>query len=98
MYCYFSHEFCHFDEYSVHVLYVLTFFLFSDKASFVLSVRDFDPKTNDACVKHYRIRRLDNGGFYISPKRTFDNMLDLIFHYRSKYLCFNPFPAGTESD
>ncbi|XP_053394693.1 tyrosine-protein kinase SRK2-like [Mercenaria mercenaria] len=54
-----------------------------DKASFVLSVRDFDPKTNDACVKHYRIRRLDNGGFYISPKRTFDNMLDLIFHYRN---------------
>lgn len=55
-----------------------------DKASCVLSVRDFDPKSNDACVKHYRIRRLDNErGYYISPKRTFDNMMDLMFHYRN---------------
>lgn len=65
---------------------VFMFFSIPDKASFVLSVRDYDPKTNDACVKHYRIRRLDNGGFYISPKRTFENMLDLIFHYRSMYI------------
>ncbi|KAL3867800.1 hypothetical protein ACJMK2_040819 [Sinanodonta woodiana] len=54
-----------------------------DKASFVLSVRDHDQKANDACVKHYRIRRMDDGGYYISPKRTFRNMLDLIQHYQS---------------
>jgi len=68
------------------VLFLLSSMYFiSDRASYVLSVRDHDPKSNDACVKHYRIRRLDNGGFYISPKRTFENMLDLIFHYRSKW-------------
>ena len=58
--------------------------MFSDKASCVLSVRDFDPKSSDACVKHYRIRNLDNGGFYISPKRTFSSVVDLIYHYRCK--------------
>ena len=68
------------------MLFLLSSMYFiSDRASYVLSVRDHDPKSNDACVKHYRIRRLDNGGFYISPKRTFENMLDLIFHYRSKW-------------
>ncbi|XP_053390610.1 tyrosine-protein kinase SRK2-like [Mercenaria mercenaria] len=51
--------------------------------SLVLSIRDFDPKTNNAYVRHYRICRTKNGGFYITPKRPFDNMLDLIFHYRS---------------
>ncbi|WAR22688.1 HCK-like protein [Mya arenaria] len=45
-----------------------------DRASYVLSVRDYDPKSNDACVKHYRIRRLDNGGFYISPKHAADGL------------------------
>lgn len=54
-----------------------------DKASCVLSVRDFDQKSSDACVKHYRIRNLDNGGFYISPKRTFTSVVDLIYHYQS---------------
>lgn len=58
--------------------------LFSDKASYVLSIRDHDPKTNDACVKHYRIRKMDNGGFYISPRRTFPSMIKLIDHYQSK--------------
>lgn len=57
---------------------------FSDKASYVLSIRDHDPKTNDACVKHYRIRKMDNGGFYISPRRTFPSMIKLIDHYQSK--------------
>ncbi|XP_067677182.1 proto-oncogene tyrosine-protein kinase Src-like [Haliotis asinina] len=53
----------------------------TDKSSHVLSVRDHD-KANEPCVKHYRIRKLDSGGFYISPKRTFQNMLDLIDHYK----------------
>ena len=61
------------------------FNVFSDRATCVLSVRDFDPRTSDACVKHYRIRSLDNGGYYISPKRTFSSMIELILHYRSKF-------------
>ncbi|XP_061180887.1 tyrosine-protein kinase SRK2-like [Saccostrea echinata] len=55
----------------------------ADKASYVLSIRDHDPKTNDACVKHYRIRKMDNGGFYISPRRTFPSMIKLIDHYQN---------------
>ncbi|XP_060082185.1 tyrosine-protein kinase SRK2-like isoform X1 [Ylistrum balloti] len=55
----------------------------ADKASYVLSIRDHDLKTADACVKHYRIRKMDNGGFYISPRRTFKSMLQLIAHYQS---------------
>jgi len=50
-----------------------------------LSIRDHDPKLNDACVKHYRIRKMDNGGFYISPRRTFPSLLKLIQHYQGQY-------------
>ncbi|XP_040286969.1 tyrosine-protein kinase FRK [Bufo bufo] len=32
-------------------------------------------------VKHYRIRTLDNGGFYISPKRTFQDLEALVKNY-----------------
>ncbi|KAL5015656.1 hypothetical protein ScPMuIL_005245 [Solemya velum] len=53
----------------------------ADLQTFVLSVRDFDSKTNDACPKHYRIRKMDQGGFYISPKRTFRDLLEMIDHY-----------------
>ncbi|XP_013406798.1 tyrosine-protein kinase SRK2-like isoform X2 [Lingula anatina] len=53
----------------------------SDKSSYALSVRDFDMKSNDVVIKHYRMRRLDNGGFYISPKRTFGTITELINHY-----------------
>ena len=35
-------------------------------------------------IKHYRMRKMENGGVYISPKRTFDNIMDLVEHYRSK--------------
>ncbi|XP_052278638.1 tyrosine-protein kinase SRK3-like isoform X3 [Dreissena polymorpha] len=49
----------------------------------ILSVRTSESKSNDACVKHYRIHRLDNGCFFISNKKTFDNMLDLILHYQN---------------
>lgn len=55
-----------------------------DKKSHVLSVRqDRDPETGDPSVKHYRIKRLDNGGFYISPKKTFADLFDLIDFYKT---------------
>ncbi len=50
--------------------------------SYSLSVRDCD-QTGDT-VKHYKIRTLDNGGFYISPRNTFNTLQDLIIHYKSK--------------
>ncbi|TNN39970.1 Tyrosine-protein kinase HCK [Liparis tanakae] len=55
--------------------------------SYSLSVRDGDPKVGDT-VKHYKIRTLDNGGFYISPRNTFTTLLELVSHYKSSLLDF----------
>ncbi|KFW78836.1 Tyrosine-protein kinase Lyn [Manacus vitellinus] len=52
------------------------------KGSYSLSIRDYDPQHGDV-IKHYKIRSLDNGGFYISPRITFPNIHDMIKHYQS---------------
>jgi len=54
----------------------------SDLRSYAMSIRDFDEEKKDITIKHYRIRKMDNGGCYISPKKTFSNMLELIEHYK----------------
>ncbi|XP_034269217.1 tyrosine-protein kinase Lck isoform X2 [Pantherophis guttatus] len=54
----------------------------STKGSFSLSVRDFDQNRGEV-VKHYKIRNMDNGGFYISPRITFDSLHSLVEHYTS---------------
>lgn len=36
-------------------------------------------------VKHYRIRRLQNGWFYISPSLTFYTLGQLVEHYSGGY-------------
>lgn len=36
-------------------------------------------------VKHYKIRKLDNGGFYISPKISFNDIGSMVKHYHSEY-------------
>lgn len=64
---------------------VLKIFSLADKQTFVLSVRDYDQERNDISVKHYRIRTLDRGGFFISPRRTFNDMIELINKYSRKY-------------
>lgn len=51
-----------------------------------MSIRDVDAQGTDA-VKHYKIRMLDNGGFYISPKITFPDIGSMIKHYHSEYHC-----------
>ncbi|XP_029330568.1 tyrosine-protein kinase HCK isoform X2 [Mus caroli] len=51
------------------------------KGSYSLSVRDFDPQHGDT-VKHYKIRTLDSGGFYISPRSTFNSLQELVLHYK----------------
>uniref|UniRef100_A0A8C8DEQ7 Tyrosine-protein kinase n=1 Tax=Oncorhynchus tshawytscha TaxID=74940 RepID=A0A8C8DEQ7_ONCTS len=50
------------------------------KGSFSLSVREFDPNTGDT-VKHYRIRNLDTGGFYITAKISFNSLKELVQHH-----------------
>lgn len=51
----------------------------------VVAVRDGDT------VKHYRIRQLDEGGFFIARRTTFRNLQDLVEHYSKDAdgLCVN---------
>ena len=48
----------------------------TQKNSLSLSLRDVDT------VKHYRIRRLDDGGYYIASRITFRTIQDLVNHYK----------------
>ncbi|KAF7706209.1 hypothetical protein HF521_019463 [Silurus meridionalis] len=54
-----------------------------------MSVRDVGPN-GSAVVKHYKIRLLENGGFYISPRVTFRTLDDLIAYYKKQAngLCY----------
>lgn len=58
-------------------------FSLAHTGSYSLSVRDYDPQHRDT-VKHYKIRTLDNGGFYISPRSTFGSLQELVAHYKSE--------------
>ncbi|CAI5779497.1 tyrosine-protein kinase Lyn isoform X1 [Podarcis lilfordi] len=53
------------------------------KGSYSLSMRDYDRQHGDV-VKHYKIRSLDNGGYYISPRITFPCISDMIKHYQKQ--------------
>ncbi|XP_024914968.1 tyrosine-protein kinase HCK [Cynoglossus semilaevis] len=53
------------------------------KGSYSLSVRDNDMQSG-VTVKHYKIRTLDNGGFYISPRITFVTLQELVNHYKKQ--------------
>ncbi|XP_031418675.1 tyrosine-protein kinase Lyn isoform X2 [Clupea harengus] len=55
----------------------------TSKGSYSLSIRDVDSQGMDA-VKHYKIRSLDNGGHYISPKITFTDIGSMIKHYHKQ--------------
>ena len=45
---------------------------------FSLSIRDNER------VRHYRIRRMDNGGFFVTRRATFLNIQELIAYYRQQ--------------
>lgn len=53
--------------------------------TYALSVLDCET-TILRTVKHYRIRNLDAGrGYYISTRKTFPNLHDLVEHYSGKH-------------
>ncbi|XP_067880274.1 proto-oncogene tyrosine-protein kinase LCK-like [Heterodontus francisci] len=52
----------------------------TNKGAFSLSLRDCDPKYGDI-VKHYKIRTLDDGGYYITPRATFSSLQKLVVYY-----------------
>ncbi|XP_065062538.1 tyrosine-protein kinase STK-like [Rhopilema esculentum] len=45
------------------------------QGNFSLSVRDGET------VRHYRIRKMDNGGYFIAARATFHSLNDLVAHY-----------------
>jgi len=51
------------------------------QGSFSMSILD-DDQVKGPNVKHYRIRKLDNGGFYITARAQFDSLKNLVEHYR----------------
>ncbi|XP_056148605.1 tyrosine-protein kinase Lyn [Lampris incognitus] len=55
----------------------------TSKGSYSLSIRDMNTQGAET-VKHYKIRKMDNGGFYISPKITFMDLSELIKHYHKQ--------------
>ena len=52
---------------------------------FSLSVKDWED-SRGYHVKHYRIKPLDNGGYYIATNQTFPSLQALVMAYSSKYL------------
>ncbi|XP_061660740.1 tyrosine-protein kinase Yes-like isoform X2 [Syngnathoides biaculeatus] len=50
------------------------------KGAFSLSIRDWDEARGDN-VKHYKIRKLDSGGYYITTRAQFDTLQKLVKHY-----------------
>lgn len=52
--------------------------------AYCLSVLDYD-NAKGLNVKHYKIRKLDSGGFYITSRTQFTSLQQLVFHYRSEY-------------
>ncbi|NXT84559.1 HCK kinase, partial [Zapornia atra] len=69
------------------------------KGCYSLSVRDGD--LLGGTVKHYKIRTLDSGGFYISPRSNFNTLQELVQHYKGQsdglcqkltYPCYVPKP------
>ncbi|KAM7405248.1 hypothetical protein PAMP_012524 [Pampus punctatissimus] len=49
--------------------------------AYCLSVLDYD-NTKGLNVKHYKIRKLDSGGFYITSRTQFSTLQQLVNHYR----------------
>ncbi|KAF4025139.1 tyrosine-protein kinase Fyn isoform X3 [Bos indicus] len=50
------------------------------KGAYSLSIRDWDDMKGDH-VKHYKIRKLDNGGYYITTRAQFETLQQLVQHY-----------------
>ncbi|RXM37213.1 Tyrosine-protein kinase Yes [Acipenser ruthenus] len=59
------------------------------EGAYSLSIRDWDEMKGDN-VKHYKIRKLDNGGYYITTRAQFETLQKLVKHYteHSDGLCY----------
>ncbi|KAM6319052.1 tyrosine-protein kinase HCK [Podargus strigoides] len=53
------------------------------KGCYSLSVRDED-NLQGGTVKHYKIRTLESGGFYITPRSNFNTLQELVQYYKGQ--------------
>lgn len=53
---------------------------FFPPGAYSLSIQDWDDIKGDH-VKHYKIRKLDNGGYYITTRAQFETLQQLVQHY-----------------
>lgn len=53
--------------------------------AYSLSIQDWDDVKGDH-VKHYKIRKLDSGGYYITTRAQFETLQQLVQHYSGETL------------
>lgn len=86
--CFFTYIYCLEYEPNVFILIVVInidfLCLCSTQGAYCLSVLDYD-NTKGLNVKHYKIRKLDSGGFYITSRTQFSSLQQLVNHYRSEF-------------
>ena len=61
-------------------LVTLTFLWNPLPGAYSLSIRDWDEVKGDS-VKHYKVRKLDSGGYYITTRAQFHTLQKLVKHY-----------------
>ena len=66
-----------------HIYTILLLFCFFCKDDESLSILDLS-KEKGFHVKHYRIRRTDQGLYYLSRRKYFLSLQDLVNYYKSK--------------
>jgi serine/threonine protein kinase len=48
--------------------------------AYSLSIKDWDTNKGDH-VKHYKIKAMDNGGYYVTTRKTFNTLQELVSYY-----------------
>ncbi|UYV77822.1 hypothetical protein LAZ67_15002435 [Cordylochernes scorpioides] len=61
-----------------------------NSGAYSLSIKDWEPGAKGDHVKHYRIKTLDNGGFFVTTRKTFLTLQELVVYYSDNAdgLCF----------
>jgi len=51
-----------------------------ESGAYSLSIKDWDTNKGDH-VKHYKIKAMDNGGYYVTTRKTFNTLQELVAYY-----------------
>jgi len=66
--------------------------VYVDLQSYALSIRVLDEETNTFSIKHYRIKKFQDGHVGVSTKKLFNSVVELVAYYRGQ-LCQGPFTS-----